>query len=114
MEPMGKPSALQMKSSLTQQQLAVLQSEFEKKKRSTGIAYVILVLVGVFGGHHFYLGKKGTGILYLLSFGLLGFGVFLDLFTLPKQVQKANERIEFDILQSMATTAPTPPTPASP
>ena len=36
------------------------------------------------------MGKIGTGILYLLTFGLLGFGVLYDLFTLNGQVSERN------------------------
>ena len=36
--------------------------------------FVICLLVGVFGAHRFYVGKIGTGILMLLTFG--GFGVW--------------------------------------
>lgn len=50
------------------------------------LAWVLLVLVGVFGVHRFYLGKVITGILYLLTFGLLGFGWLFDLFTLNSQI----------------------------
>ena len=34
--------------------------------------------LGALGVHRFMVGKTGTGILYLFTFGLLGFGVLVD------------------------------------
>ena len=56
------------------------------------LAWVLLVLLGIFGGHRFYLGKIGTGLLYLLTAGLFGFGIIYDLCTLNAQVDEQNQR----------------------
>lgn len=45
---------------------------------------------GALGFHRFYLGKIGTGLLWMLTGGLGGIGCFYDLFTLPSQVREAN------------------------
>lgn len=42
---------------------------------------VLAVLLGYFGAHRFYVGKVGTGILFLLTFGWLGIGWWIDIFT---------------------------------
>lgn len=60
--------------------------------KSLGLAYVLLILFGLFGVHHFYLGKVGRGILYLLTGGVLVIGVIVDVFTLPSQVRTINAR----------------------
>ena len=54
------------------------------------IAWVLLVFLGVFGLHRFYQGKWGTGILYLLTLGLVGVGVIYDFWTLNEQVSAGN------------------------
>ena len=57
---------------------------------STGIAYLLWFFGGALGLHRFYLGKFGTGILYLVTGGIAGLGCIYDLFTLPRQVREAN------------------------
>lgn len=43
-----------------------------------GIALFLCIFGGILGLHHFYVGKIGTGILYILTCGLCFFGVFVD------------------------------------
>lgn len=50
------------------------------KKQST--AFLLAFFLGGLGGHRFYLGNIGLGILYLFTFGLLGIGMLVDLFNL--------------------------------
>ena len=63
-------------------------------RKEIGIAYALMLfsLVAVCGVQHFYLGKIGRGVLWLLTFGLLGVGLIIDLFTLPQQVKNVNAR----------------------
>jgi len=58
--------------------------------KSKGIAYVLWFFLGGFSAHRFYLGKIGTGILYLLTFQLFGIGWIIDLFILGGMVDKYN------------------------
>lgn len=55
------------------------------------VAWLLLTFLGVFGLHRFYLGKWGTGLLYLVTLGLLGFGVLYDFLTLNSQVSERNQ-----------------------
>jgi TM2 domain-containing membrane protein YozV len=46
--------------------------------------------LGLFGIHRMYMGKWITGILYLLSAGVLGIGVIYDFWTLNDQITLVN------------------------
>lgn len=54
------------------------------------IAWVLLTFLGVFGVHRFYMGKIGTGILYLLTGGLFLVGYVYDYATLNEQISEKN------------------------
>ena len=54
------------------------------------ITWILLTFLGVFGLHRFYMGKILTGILYLLTGGLLLVGVIYDFITLNDQLDEVN------------------------
>jgi len=54
------------------------------------VAWILLTFLGLFGVHRMYLGKWLTGILYLLTAGLLGLGYLYDYWTLNGQVDQLN------------------------
>lgn len=56
------------------------------------VAWILLTFLGVFGIHRFYMGKWGTGLIYLISGGLFGIGLLYDLWTLNGQVSEINQR----------------------
>lgn len=47
--------------------------------KSKGTAALLCFFLGVLGVHRFYVGKIGTGILYLFTGGLFGLGMIVDL-----------------------------------
>ncbi|WP_436716119.1 TM2 domain-containing protein [Roseiconus lacunae] len=54
------------------------------------LAWGLFTFLGVFGVHRLYMGKIFTGVLYLLTGGLLGVGVVYDLLTLNEQIDELN------------------------
>ena len=54
------------------------------------VAWVLLTFLGFFGVHRFYMGKWGTGLLYLCTFGLFLIGIIYDYWTMNEQISSVN------------------------
>jgi TM2 domain-containing membrane protein YozV len=54
------------------------------------ICWILLVFLGAFGIHRMYMGKWWTGVLYLFTLGLCGFGILYDLWTMNDQLSLVN------------------------
>jgi TM2 domain-containing membrane protein YozV len=61
---------------------------------TTSTAYLLWLCsgFGALGLHRFYLGRFGTGLLWMFTGGLGGIGAFIDLFTIPSMVRETNLR----------------------
>ncbi len=64
--------------------------------KSKGIAYLLWLISGLgwLGIHHFYLGKIGKGIIWIITGGVFGIGSLIDLFTLGGAVDNYNTKSE--------------------
>jgi len=51
---------------------------FGIRMKNKWVAFFLCLFLGYLGAHKFYEGKAGSGILYLLTFGLFGIGWFID------------------------------------
>ena len=59
--------------------LPAARVEPNPSERSRLAALLLCVLLGWLGAHRFYVGKIGSGLLWLFTIGLLGIGVIFDL-----------------------------------
>lgn len=55
------------------------KSQRARSEKSKGVALALCILMGIFGGHLFYVGRGQKAVIYILTFGLMGIGVFIDL-----------------------------------
>jgi TM2 domain-containing membrane protein YozV len=63
---------------------------FKSGKIDYNLAWILLTFLGLFGIHRMYMGKWLSGILYLLTGGLLGIGIIYDFWTLNDQITLIN------------------------
>jgi TM2 domain-containing membrane protein YozV len=54
------------------------------------VAWVLLLLLGLFGIHRIYMGKIITGVLFMFTGGLFGLGFAYDVMTLNEQIEELN------------------------
>lgn len=90
--------------------------QYQANSKSAVVAYVLWWLLGVWGGHRFYSGRKGSAIAMLLTFicsvvlclALVGFvGIaavviwwIVDAFLIPGWIRDFNNRLVTDIAGS--------------
>lgn len=80
---------------LTDEQKDIFMQLYALKQKSTTSAYLLLIFLGMFGIHKFYL-KNNIGWIYLaltctmIGSFISGLLTFIDLFTLSKKVEEYN------------------------
>ena len=62
-----------------------------KRTHEVWLGYVFWIF-GFMGMHRFYYGKKISGAIWALTFGLLGIGWLIDLFLIPSMQREAETR----------------------
>ena len=63
---------------------------FRRGRIDYNIAWLLLTFLGFFGIHRMYMGKWLSGLLYLVTGGIIGIGVIYDFWTLNDQVTLIN------------------------
>ena len=106
-------------------QQMLIEQRIANDAKSPLVAYLLLIFVGWFGVHRFYLGKTGTGVamlvLSLVGFLTVAIGVGLipllvvgiwclvDLFLIPGMVVASKDQLRQRLSGAMAPTVPTIP-----
>lgn len=89
------------KQDLTTQELQVLASEMDRRKKSTATTWLLWFFLGGIGGHRYYLGKVGSGVAMTLTLGGLGIWSLIDLFLINGMLNKKNSEIEAQIISEV-------------
>jgi TM2 domain-containing membrane protein YozV len=98
-----------LKSELDAKDLLLLESEVKNRGKSMLVAYVLWYFLGMFGGHRFYLGRKGSAIaMLILTLTVVGIVVtsvwaLVDAFLTYKMVQEFNNRTESAVLTEIVS-----------
>jgi TM2 domain-containing membrane protein YozV len=109
---------MELKQTLSAQQLAIVESEMSRQSKNATIAILLAFFLGAFGAHQFYMGRPGLGVTMLLItvFGIplsfIGIGVVMLLamgiwalvscFTLSGECERFNRALEMRLIASMA------------
>lgn len=107
----------------TDQQM-LIEQQVANEAKSTGAAYLLWLFFGLIGGHRFYLGHIGSGLLMLFLFVVgwltiavaagalalipLVIWVLIDAFLIPGMVQKHKSRIRAQLTNQAMTIAKWP------
>jgi TM2 domain-containing membrane protein YozV len=58
------------------------------------IAWILLVYLGIFGVHRFYMGKWISGIIWLCTGGIFTLGWLYDFWTLNQNISDQNQSMD--------------------
>jgi TM2 domain-containing membrane protein YozV len=85
-------------SNLSPDDRLIFGQSFQRKAKSTGVAYLLWFF---FGLHYAYLGQWGMQLLYWLTFGGMLFWALIDLFRIPGLVDGVNRDIAVQTLHDL-------------
>lgn len=107
------------RTDLSTEEMLLVNSEVEKKKRNLVVAYLLWFFLSGFGAHRFYFKKTGSAIAMLaltilstaltvvligvFGFVILGIWVLVDAFLMPGWQQREVEAIERETIESLKT-----------
>ncbi|WP_199187189.1 TM2 domain-containing protein [Staphylococcus warneri] len=94
-------SNIQLKKDLSSQDLLILQTEMDRRRKKKGAAFALWWFTGVFGGHRFYTGDIGYALGLLFTLGGLGIWAFIDIFFIFNRIDNINDEEERKIMMEM-------------
>lgn len=94
---------------LTTEEMLLVNSEIEKRKKSPAVAYLLWLFLGTIGGHRYYMGKIGSAVaMTLITILTLGFGIVItgiwalvDLFFINGWLLDNQQLIENNVAQAI-------------
>jgi len=105
-----------LRSQLTNEELLVVNSEIDRKKKSTAVAYLLCIFLGTLGAHRYYMNKTGSAIaMTLITVLTLGLGTIItavwaivDLFLIGGWLKNDQSALENSIAQEILSKRTTP------
>lgn len=81
------------------------EQKFNRKAKSKSIAYLWWAIFGAFGGHRFYLGYYGTGLIILVvtvfTLGLGAIAGWIDVVNIRRLTEKTNSDVILKIIKDV-------------
>jgi TM2 domain-containing membrane protein YozV len=74
------------------------EAEFDSVKKDPRLAYGLWAVVGIFGGHRFYLGDTAQSVAMLFTLGGGGVWTLLDVFFIGRRVRAVNRSRRAEIM----------------
>ncbi len=106
-ETKNKFTNMGLKDKLSEHQLAVLQSEFEKRKKSKIFGYLLWFFFGTVGVHRIYTANYWMAFFMFITVGGCGIWMLIDgFFFYWKKIDRMNEEIEAEIIQVLLDMDP--------
>jgi len=105
-----------LRSQLTNEELLVVNSEIDRRKKSTAAAYLLCIFLGTLGAHRYYMNKTGSAIaMTLITVLTLGLGTIItavwaivDLFLIGGWLKNDQSALENSIAQEILSKRTTP------
>lgn len=94
-------SNVQLKRDLSGQELAILQSEMDKHKKSKGVAFALWFFTGGLGGHRYYMGDIGYALGMTFTLGGLGLWTLIDAFLISGAIDSKIEIKERELIAQL-------------
>jgi TM2 domain-containing membrane protein YozV len=95
---------------MTDPQRAWFYAEYERARRDEIAGVLFAIFLGAFGVHHFYLGRTGLGVTYLLLSwtGIPAILGWVEAFLMPGRVREYNAGVAAMIANSILSYPPPP------
>jgi hypothetical protein len=74
------------------------EAEYAAVRKERRVAYGLWCVVGILGGHRFYLGDTGRSVAMLFTLGGLGVWTVIDGFFVGRRVREVNRRRRAEIM----------------
>jgi TM2 domain-containing membrane protein YozV len=90
--PAGEFPELLLMNDMSEQQRMMFLAQFNAIRKDAAVGVLLAFFLGHFGGHRFYMGEVGLGILYLCFCwtGIPTIVSFVECFLMPGRVREYN------------------------
>ena len=85
---------------LTDEQGLIFATGYRERRKKLAVAWLLyaLLILWLCGIHRFYLRSIGLGVVYLLTAGLFGIGLIVDLFLINSMTRAYNMQVAQEML----------------